>query len=55
MNKFDPQTYTDNEIERVSLRLTHKQKEELAKIAQAEDISLNTLIVRCIDFALNNR
>ena len=33
MNKFEPQQYADNEIERITLRITHKQKEELAKIA----------------------
>ncbi len=55
MNKFDPQQYADNEIERLTLRITHMQKEELAKIAQNENVSLNTLIVRCIDYALKNR
>ena len=55
MEKFDPQKYADTEVERLSLRITHKQKEELAKIAQTEDISLNTLIIRCIDFALKNK
>ena len=55
MEKFNPQQYADNEIERTTLRLSHKTKEELAKIAQSENISLNTLIVRCIDFALKNR
>ena len=33
MEKFDPQKYADTEVERLSLRITHKQKEELAKIA----------------------
>ncbi|MCI8518980.1 MAG: toxin-antitoxin system HicB family antitoxin [Clostridia bacterium] len=55
MSKFDPQQYADNEIERLTLRITHKQKEELAKIAQNENVSLNTLIVRCIDYALKNK
>lgn len=54
MEKFNPQQYADTEIERITLRLSHKTKEELAKIAQNENISLNTLIVRCIDFALKN-
>lgn len=55
MEKFNPQQYADNEIDRVTLRLSHKTKEELAVIAQNENISLNTLIVRCIDFALKNK
>ena len=54
MKKFDPQQYTDNELERLTLRISHKTKEELAKIAQNENISLNTLLVRCINFALEN-
>lgn len=55
MKKFNPQQYADNEMERVSLRISHKMKEELAVIAQNENISLNTLIIRCIDFAMKNR
>lgn len=54
MEKFNPQEYAENEIERVTLRLSHKTKEDLAKIAQAQNISLNTLLVRCIDFAIKN-
>jgi len=54
MKKFDPQQYTDNELERITLRISHKTKEDLAKIAQNENISLNTLLVRCINFALKN-
>lgn len=53
-SKFDPQQYSDIEIERVTLRIIHKQKEELAKLARQENISLNTLLIRCIDFALKN-
>lgn len=55
MEKFDVQAYGDNEIERVTLRITHKQKEQLAQIAQNENISLNSLIVRCIEYALKNK
>lgn len=55
MEKFNPQQYADTEIEQITLRLSHKTKEELAKIAQNENISMNTLIVRCIDFALKNK
>ncbi len=55
MKKFDPQQYADDELERVTLRISHKAKEKLAQIAQNENISLNSLIVRCIDFALKNQ
>ena len=54
MKKFNPQTYTDNELERITLRIDHKTKENLAKIAQNKNISLNTLIIRCISFAIDN-
>lgn len=54
MKLFNPQEYTDSEIERITLRVAHKTKEELAKIAQNENISLNTLLIRCIDFTLKN-
>ena len=54
MEKFNPQQYADNELERITLRISHKTKEDLAKIAQNENISLNTLLVRCINFALQN-
>lgn len=55
MEKFDPQQYANNELERFSLRIPHKLKEELSIIAQQENMSLNALITRCIEFALRNR
>ena len=51
---FDPQLYRDDELERFTLRISHNQKEKLAKIAQAENVSLNSLIISCITFALDN-
>lgn len=54
MEKFNPQLYADTEMERITLRVSHKTKEQLAEIAQNKNISLNTLITRCIDFALKN-
>lgn len=54
MDKFNPEKYADNEMERVTLRITHKTKEELAQIAQNKNISMNVLITRCIEFAINN-
>lgn len=55
MEKFNPQQYADDELERITLRISHKTKEELAQIAQNKSISLNSLIIRCIDFALKNQ
>lgn len=54
MEKFDPQQYAENELERFSLRIPHKLKEELSVIAQQNNMSLNNLITRCIEFALRN-
>ncbi len=54
MEKFDPQKLADSELERITLRVAHRTKEELATIAQNENISLNALIIRCIEFSLNN-
>ena len=51
---FDPQLYKEDELERFTLRIAHNQKEKLAKIAQEENISLNSLIISCITFALDN-
>ena len=55
MEKFDFTKYSDNELERITLRISHKTKEELAKMAQEGNISLNAVCVRCIEFALKNR
>ena len=51
---FDPQLYRDDELERFTLRISHNQKEKLAQIAQDENVSLNSLIISCITFALDN-
>ena len=42
-------------MERITLRLSYKDKEELVTIAQNQNISLNSLILRCIDFVLKNK
>lgn len=51
MYKFDPQQYADDEVERVTLRMPHKSKEQLATIAQNNNVSLNVYILRCINYA----
>lgn len=55
MEKFNPREYADYELERITLRVSHKTKERLARIAQNENISLNSLIIRCIEFSLDNK
>ncbi len=54
MERFDPQKYTDDETERITLRVSHKVKEDLARLAQQQNLSLNKLLIRCINYALNN-
>lgn len=55
MEKFNPQICADCELERITIRINHKTKEDLATIAQNENISLNSLIIRCIEFSVKYR
>lgn len=54
MNKFNPEQYGEYELESTTVRLAHKTKERLATIAQEKNISMNSLIVRMIEYALEN-
>lgn len=54
MNKFNPEQYGEYELESTTVRLAHKTKEKLATIAQEKNISMNSLIVRMIEYALEN-
>lgn len=54
MNKFNPELYGEYELESTTVRLAHKTKERLATIAQEKNISMNSLIVRMIEYALEN-
>lgn len=52
--KFNP-TYTTVPNIRFSLRLTEKLYNEISQCSQECDISMNTLILKCIEYALENR
>lgn len=53
-NKFNP-SYTDVPNVRFSLRLTEKLQDELENYAQKCNMSINTLILKCIEYALQNK
>lgn len=40
--------------ERIYVRVTEKQKEDLKSIADKEDLTLSKFILKCIDFYLKN-
>lgn len=52
--KFNP-IYTTVPNIRFSLRLTEKLHNEIAQCSQECNISINTLILKCIEYALENR
>lgn len=52
--KFNP-AYTALPNVRFSLRLTEKLQDELGLYAQKCNISMNTLILKCIEYALENK
>lgn len=52
--KFNP-SYTDVPNVRFSLRLTEKLQDELMDYSQKCNISMNTLILKCIEYALKNK
>lgn len=52
--KFNP-TYMSLPNVRFSLRLTEKLCNEISQYSQKCNISMNTLILKCIEYALENR
>jgi predicted HicB family RNase H-like nuclease len=52
--KFNP-SYSDVPNIRFSLRLTEKLQEELGTYSQKCNMSMNSLILKCIEYALNNK
>lgn len=53
-NKFNP-SYADVPNVRFSLRLTEKLQDELENYAQKCNMSINSLILTCIEYALKNK
>lgn len=52
--KFNP-SYSDVANVRFSLRITEKLQDELGDYAQKCNMSVNTLIIKCIEYALENK
>jgi len=52
--KFNP-AYTDSPNIRFSLRLTEKIQNDLDEYFKKCNISMNTLILKCIEYALDNK
>lgn len=52
--KFNP-SYTDVPNIRFSLRLTEKLQNELEEYSEKCNLSMNTLILKCIEYALDNK
>ena len=52
--KFNP-AYTDSPNIRFSLRLTEKISNDLEDYSKKCNISMNTLILKCIEYALKNK
>ena len=52
--RFNP-AYTDSPNIRFSLRLTEKISNDLEDYSKKCNISMNTLILKCIEYALENK
>lgn len=52
--KFKPENYKNIDI-KFTLRMPENMHEELAAYASKHDISMNTLILNCIEYAMKNR
>lgn len=53
MNKFKIEK-PRNVNQRITVRVDPEMHEKIFKIAQSNDISVNTLIISCIKFAFDN-
>ena len=54
MDKFEIKK-PKNANRRIVIRTTDERAEEIFKVAQEMDVSVNTFIVNCIQFALNHK
>lgn len=52
--KFKPQNYKNQDI-RFTLRIPETLHEEIAQYSTKHNISINTLILNCIEYAMKNR
>lgn len=54
MDKFKIEK-NQNANRRIVIRTTDEMAEEIFKVAQEMNVSVNTLIINCIKFAINHR
>ena len=54
IEKFKPQENISANV-KFPLRLTEELHEELATYSQKHNISMNTLILKCVEYAMKNR
>lgn len=52
--KFKPSSYKNIDV-KFTLRLPEQLHEEIAKYSTKHNISMNTLILNCIEYAMENR
>lgn len=52
--KFKPESYKNVDI-KFSLRLPEELHQEISTYSAKHNISMNTLILNCIEYAMNNR
>ena len=52
--KYKPENYKNVDI-KLTLRLPEELHEEIASYSSKHNISMNTLILNCIEYAMSNR
>ena len=52
--KFKPENYKNADV-RFTLRLPEKLHQEISTYSNKHNISMNTLIINCIEYAFSNR
>jgi len=52
--KFKPESYKNVDV-KFTLRMSENMHEDLASYASKHNVSMNTLILNCIDYAMKNR
>lgn len=54
MKKFKPENYKSSEV-KFSLRIPEETYNEISTYSSKHNVSMNTLILNCIDYAMENR
>lgn len=52
--KFKPEKYKNVDV-KFTLRLPEDMHEQIAEYSSKHNISMNTLIINCIEYAMSNR